>query len=462
MIYVLSFLIFIVFFVLAFIAGFALRVLTKQRGRDILTIYAQGMVFILLIFALSNLICAALSASIRFAGALWLSLIFFLELLFIFVDKRRFPVFFREYREKRGEMKDLSPGIKLLAALIILLIILELIFTVNFMYDQPNAIRNIYLSTLSYDTGRISMEAPIMMLCAWLALLLRVHPLTIIFTVAPFFLLPMYYSIEWSLARKLFSSGRDPVRRSLIMMLVFILLHIFGYQSFHTIEYTLLFSYFSEKVFLVHGLLPVILWFILDHFEKKQRILDRKEALLKQEEAIRALSPKTGEKEEAEKEGQEKEGQKKEGTIEAFEEEWDMKHRIINSRNLFIAFIILAVLSAGSIFILNRKINSLHEAAVGFEEELNKSMRLYEFIPEGAEDAKAFVARQKNGALIVTGGGGKEYGDQLFDYISGFNAPVEAWYLYSKNPEDTGAMKVCRERGTEIISVYYMGMMKED
>ena len=59
-----------------------------------------------------------------------------------------------------------------------------------------------------------------------------------------------------------------------------------------------------------------------------------------------------------------------------WEEEEMKNHKIINSRNLAIALIIVVILFAGSVFVMNRKINSLYETTVNLQqqvEELRKS-----------------------------------------------------------------------------------------
>ena len=51
-------------------------------------------------------------------------------------------------------------------------------------------------------------------------------------------------------------------------------------------------------------------------------------------------------------------------------------HKIINSRNLAIALILVIILFAGSVFVMNRKINSLYNTTVELQqqvEELKKS-----------------------------------------------------------------------------------------
>ena len=460
MIYMLSVLLFLIFFLLAFIAGFALRVLTRQKSRDIITICSQGMVVLLLLFMLCSELSAAVSASVRFAGALWLSMIFFLELLFIFVDRKRFPRFFRGYlayiKEKKGSVSRLN---FVFSGLILFLLVLQILFVIRFAYDQPNAISVLSDATLACDTGRIVVSSPLMMLYAWLSILVRVHPLTLIYTIAPVFLLPMYYGIEWSLAKKLFSiwktdekgilkqSPESDTDACLLFMLFIMLLQLFGYQSGFLIRTTLLFSYFSEEAFFIHALLPFILWFVLDRADRKRERFFIEDGRQKQEEAVRALKPPA-----------EGEAADESDELTESEEEWDMKHKFINTRNLAIAVLALFVILAGTVFILNRKINNLYTATVSLQESMGDGVRVYEFIPEGEESAVAYVAKQTNGALIVIGGGPKEFGDQLFDFLESYGGAVDAWYLKGKTPEDTGAYEACLNLGTKVGAVYYMSL----
>ncbi|MBR2275554.1 MAG: hypothetical protein IJ873_05755 [Lachnospiraceae bacterium] len=480
MIYLLSVLLFLIFFVLAFIAGFAFRVLTRQRSRDIITICSQGMIVIILLFMICSELAAALHASVRFAGAMWLAVIFFLELLFIFVDRKRFPRFFRGYiaynREKKGNNSALS---LVFAGLIVLLLLLQIYFVVRFACEQGNTSFGLADATLAYDTGRIVISSPMMMLYAWLAILIRVHPLTIVYTVAPVILLPMYYGIGWSLAKKLFGvwrkDDREALRKSpesdtqacLLFMLFFSLLHLFGYQSGFMIRTALLFSYFSGEAFLVHALLPLALWFVLDRMDRKQEIIYTEEEKQKREEAVRALRPSSeelpssreasgGEPEIREQSegnpadtGQETDGQS---------EEWDMKHKVINTRNLAIAVGVLFIVLVGTVFVLNRKINSLYTATVGLQESLGGGVRVYEFIPEGEETAAAYIAKQTNGALIVIGGGPEKFGEELFDFLAGYGGNVDSWYLKGKEKEDTGAYEACLNLGTKVGAVYYLNL----
>ncbi|MBQ8970608.1 MAG: hypothetical protein IJ073_04765, partial [Lachnospiraceae bacterium] len=58
-------------------------------------------------------------------------------------------------------------------------------------------------------------------------------------------------------------------------------------------------------------------------------------------------------------------------------EEWDMKHKVINTRNLAIAVGVLFIVLVGTVFVLNRKINSLYTATVGLQESLGCGVRFY-------------------------------------------------------------------------------------
>ncbi len=457
MIYGVSFLLFLIFFVLAFIAGFTLRVITKQRQRDLITIYSQGMVVIFLVFAACAELCAALDASVKFAGALWLSVIFVFEVFFIFVDRRRFPRLIKSFR-KGFRRKDKIPlSTKAFAGIVILIIALQIFFAVNYAFVRPNAVNEISNAVLSYETGRVVRESPLMMLYAWLSDIVNVHPLTMIYTIAPVILLPMYYGLEWSLAKKLF---KDDTVKCLYMLFIFELLHVFGYQSAYTQKTALLISYFTGTAFFVHAVLPLSLWFVLDALEKKEILREKEKSLKEQEEALRALRPPSPDRAKALEPPEGIQADIGTVSIEEFEEDWDMKHKIVNSRNLGILTLALAVLFVGAVFILNRKINSLHEAAAGITENLENSVRTYEYIPEGAETAEAYLLRQSGGSLVVIGGGAREYGDGLYDFISKYGDSVEAWYLKSGNEEDTGAYEVCKERGIKVLDTYMLSVEK--
>ncbi|MCR4656437.1 MAG: hypothetical protein K5770_09450 [Lachnospiraceae bacterium] len=449
MIYGVSLLILLVFFVLAFIAGFTLRVVTKQRGHDLITIYSQGMVVILLIFILCSKLCVFISASVKFAGALWLSAIFIIEVFFIFADRRRFPLFFKNFRVRLRNREKTSFLTKLFATLLLILILLQICFVINFALNRPNAVKELSDAVFAYDTGRIVRESPMMMLYAWLAGLIRVHPLTVIYSVSPVILFPMYYSIEWSLARKLFKEDTD---KCLFMLFVFSLLQIFGFQSGYMSQTVMLMSFFSGTAFFVHAVLPFTLWFVLEAIERKELVKERDRAQSKQEEALRALRP-SSERAVFAAENINTEDL----SIEEFEEDWDMKHRIVNSRNLGILLLVVTVMFAGTVFILNRKINSLHETAAGITENLNESVRTYEFIPEGSERAEALILNKSGGGIIVIGGGAAEYGDELYEMIEKYG-PVKEWYLKGRGPEDCGAYEVCKERGIEAGNVYVLNL----
>ena len=426
MIGIVSLILYLFFFVLAFIAGFALRVLTGQRSMEIVTIYAQGMTVILLIFCVCSEFCAFSGASIKFAGALWLAAIFTLEIFFLFMDVRRFPRFFKSLRAGLKNRKRASGLTVLFAAVVILIIVLQVIFLIRYAPEGPDALGRLSDATFSRETGLVVHGSPFMMLYAWLSGLIRVHPLTLVYTILPPLMLSMYYSIEWSLARKLFGPDTE---KCLFMLFIFELLHIFGFQSALFSGTTLLLSYFSEEAFLVHGAAPTVLWFALYRLEKRR---PREE---------KAAEQKSGEQ-----------------TTESFEEEWDMNHRIVNSRNVGIALIVLAVCFAGMILVLNRKINNLHEAAAGLQANMEESLRAYEFIPEGSGKAEGLVFVQSNGALLVAGGGSAAYGDELYDFITKYGNRVDCWYLTGEGEADTGAYKVCKKRGLDIGSVYSMNL----
>ena len=54
-------------------------------------------------------------------------------------------------------------------------------------------------------------------------------------------------------------------------------------------------------------------------------------------------------------------------------EEEDMKnHKIINSRNIAIALLVVVIMLFGSVFVMNRKINNLYMTTVNLQEQVEE------------------------------------------------------------------------------------------
>ncbi len=164
--------------------------------------------------------------------------------------------------------------------------------------------------------------------------------LTVIYTVMPLIMIPAYYCMYLLCADELFD---DPAL-SRFMMLCICILNIWGYQSDALLPVTMLYCWFSWQALVFHGILPFALWYVLRWLKKRPQ---RKETA-----ADTVLTD--------------------EDDYYVWEEE-DMKnHKIINARTVAIALLIVVIMLIGSVFIMNRKINSLYEVTVNLQEQVEE------------------------------------------------------------------------------------------
>lgn len=152
-------------------------------------------------------------------------------------------------------------------------------------------------------------------------------------------LIPVYIGIYILLSFRLFADRK----LRWFMVLSIVVLSLWGYQSQALLPVTLLSTGVSIPGVLVHAVLPLVLWVVIDKYRKYAR---------------------SGPVPDAE--------DKKELDYYEWEEE-DMKnHKIINSRNLAIALLIVVVIMLGAIFVMNRKINNLYETTVNLQNQVNE------------------------------------------------------------------------------------------
>ena len=155
----------------------------------------------------------------------------------------------------------------------------------------------------------------------------------------PFVLIPVYLGIYILLAGRLFKE------RGLkwFMVLCLCVLNLWGYQSEALLPVTMLSGRITLPAVIVHGVLPFILWVAAGKYREYMERVPLTDA-----------------------------GSMDELDYYRWEEE-DMKnHKIINSRNLAIALLVVVILLAGSVFIMNRKINNLYETTVNLQNQVNE------------------------------------------------------------------------------------------
>lgn len=422
------------FFFLSSFTGFLFVQKIKLEEKSGCLLLSGGAIINIILFAVLNSICALAGLKLPVAGIVWTILLIGIA-FFVCI---RFWKTFSDYIKTVVSNTVLilknnrSWSLWLLSIIIILLTALQMFGTSLFGYHQPNATRQVWMATKAYETGNLSASSPMMMLWAWIAWIFKEHPLTIIFSVSQFLTLPLYYMGYTVLAGKLCRGKRE---QSLLLLLFLCILHLFGYQSGYALGMTLLFSYFSGGVFILQGVLPFFLFLLLTGLEKKHSLDLEK---IQSGEDIAA------------------------DTEEEWEDEDMKKHKIINARNIGIALVLFAVLVAGAIYILNNKINSLHNATQNLQIAMDEKCSIYEFKPEPSGEAEGYLLKQSDGRLVMIGGGTSENGEALYEFLTKYGAQLDKWYLYGKSEADMGAFDYCTgDREMEVGSVYYLTGMEE-
>ena len=155
----------------------------------------------------------------------------------------------------------------------------------------------------------------------------------------PLILVPAYLAAYTPAAGRLFKDKR----LKWFMVLCILVLNLWGYQSQELLPVTMFYGRFSLPAIIVHGILPLVLWITIDKYRK--------------------FTESSAKADETDKEG-----------LDYYEwEEEDMKnHKIINSRNLAIALLIVVIMLLGSVFVMNRKINNLYETTVNLQEQIEQ------------------------------------------------------------------------------------------
>ncbi|MBR6159596.1 MAG: hypothetical protein IKQ40_04775, partial [Lachnospiraceae bacterium] len=294
-----------------------------------------------------------------------------------------------------------------LIVIAVILFVIQVTVVLNFDFEQTGSLRCIPAATAVYDSGRLFMADPMMLLEGTLSYVTKIHPLIFICNMTAVPLLLLYYMCYLSVAGCLLGG-----RSRIFAFIVTELLCIRGYQSEWMIPATLLMSWYGIWVFIVHGLLNIAVIVIIYTAREK--------------EAARYRSWDFEEHEE---------------TQEDIPEEWDMKkHKIINARNLAIAIALLTVALLALVFVLNSKINSLHDVTVALQEDMDKRCGLYEFAPADGQ-TQGYLLKESDGTLTFIGGGPKENAEALKVFLAAYGDSITNWYVYGEDEENSGAMR---------------------
>lgn len=214
-----------------------------------------------------------------------------------------------------------------------------------------------------------------------------------------------------------------------IFILYAILLNVFSVYSEKSIEYNLFLKPLSAGSIVIHLVLPAFMYIIIWKFPDVVYI--------------------KGE------DNTDEETDKSEITDDEYDEEWDMKkHKILNIRNMAVAFAVFIVMFIGVIFTLNSKINSLYNATLILEQAARDKAAVYTYVSEDNQDISIQVIVAGDGLITVIGGGNYEDGVKFMEYLKQYGTNVDKWYLNSRESSETGVYEYCRNNGIVINSLY--------
>lgn len=321
----------------------------------------------------------------------------------------------------------LSKTDKIFHLCLMAMVLIQIMIVMHYQYNQIEASRNIWIATKSYESGSLVKAFGMMNFWGALSTLFRVHPLTFIYMVIPAGMLLFYYIGYYEVIMEMSHNNR---KVSTVGVFIVCLLQIWGFQSQRLIPLTLLFSWFSLGCLVLHSLLPFAFVLINGYIRIHPRV------------TVNAIESDKLENDED------------------YQEEWDMKkHKIINARNLAIALGLLAVMLVAFVFILNNKINTLHDSTVNMQEDLNKRCAVYDFNSQGA--SYGYLLKGTDGSLTMIGGGSAKTGDELYNFIEKYGDSLSNWYLYGIDEEDAGGYIYCvNEKGLKVENVYILDRTK--
>ena len=227
-----------------------------------------------------------------------------------------------------------------------------------------------------------------------------------------------YLIIYVLLARQLFEKRSE----RLIFVGFAILLHLFGFYSDQSSGWALFLSPVTVPSIIIHDVMPLLLWLYLIYEDKI------KESLTASDET--------------------------DSDLDDIPEEWDMKkHKIINIRNMAIAFGVLVVAFIACVFVLNQKINSLYDATVLLENAANTKVTADELKASDGTVAVT-ITISPSGVATVYGSNKKVSVTDCYDLISKYTDKVDKWYLFGDDEDNRAAYDYCIENGIKVVETY--------
>ncbi len=368
-------------------------------------------------FLLTGMICSMICGAFLLTAGTCITVTAVLTVLLSvlgFIVKKRVGVgaLAGGHRIRKSEAVMIAVSAILVAAVVYLVL--------SFRFENTAAISKVHIATRVFESGRVHLSDPMMTFIGCIGYAVNIHPLKLIYVLSP--ALVTFYFLCWA---SVICSVVDGYKRFIAFCAV-LLLNIFGYQSEKLIGVTMLVSWFSLAVFMIHGALGMAAVILIKYEAQYKR------------------GPDEGDAEENEE----------------LSEEWDMKkHRIINARNLAIALGVLAAALAAAVFVLNSKINKLYDATLNLQADMNNRCSIYEFAPDG--ETEGYLVRGSDGTVSFVGGGSSENAEAAAEFIGKYAAGVKNWYVYGDDEGSSGAARTLMDSGSVNIEKIYVIDRKE-
>ncbi len=406
-----SVLFFAAFFILSALVGNWQDVIMhrfRAKGSRLFSIAFGGCLLIAFGMAVC-LIGGAFGVSSDICAAVWAVLTAIATIAVIPVRKRIIP--------EKEPSRSFSAAYVIAGLAAAIAVALQIRGIYAYRFENTKVLSNVGIATGVFETGKLSLSDPMMLLIGTWSRIFGVHPLSFIYTVLPAAFVVFYYICCYEVICTVCTGAYR-----IVAFFALCAVNLRGYQSEALMDKTLLLSWFSTGVFVIYGLMSVAVVILIKYLANKPE----KEK----------YNTKTGE--------------------EDLLEEWDMKkHRIINARNLAIGLGVLAAALVAVVFVLNSKINRLYDATVNLQEDLNRRCNIYEFAPDGGE-AQGYLIKGENGKITFIGGGAAKNAEDLAAFISGYGTEIDKWYIYGDDEENAGAMRALTSNGSVTADKVYV------
>ena len=310
---------------------------------------------------------------------------------------------------------------RILWIIAVALVIGQIIVAAFYTVPKSDALSGLKVATSVYEGGGFVIGAPAMSLLGVLSKIVGLSPVKLALDILPFIIIPLCYFAYGFLAKSL-SEGLIKTPAILIFTE---LLNIYGYGSDALSPYTLLLGWYRGGAILIHLILPFILAFII-------RWRDKHPHPEKTEDA---------------------------STLDEEDSEDEMKHKILNVRNLSIALAVFVIIVIGAVFVLNRKINNLHEATLSLQDIIESKGEFIEFKGALGDTFRGYIVVDADDNVTVVFGGRYEDGEALLEVLSRYDKHVTSWYIMEDGEQ--GAFEYCRDNGVAIEHIYSVGGIEE-